>query len=553
MLTTVILLTADIRTCNDTKALFVSSQCCHQPPETPLSDTYVTKGYGYLEYDAWLESVSHSEYETMSVTPQQLKTAYDAAESEDERSDATRQASVYMGTWRSLHRNPTGAELAEEKMKLTDGSHASAFEMYARMWQSDEAMRMRHAVPNAFEGMTVVITGGSSGMGFTTAVHAAQQGAKAVYCLARSKQYFDWHVESAREGAVESERYPFYFGPIDVRTEHLDKLIWKTADVRLLEDTTIDGVLKPGLKTIFSEINTESGGIDLVWVNAQIAYIAELHNLPPIPVWPNMQLDVTKLARHRLDTSFPEDAFMTGVIGAAYTMTAAGPYLNSSSHVVLTSSAWHWNALSGVAEGGAIPAYAISKAVMSRTLQAYDPNTLPGKVSVISPDYVLTDIVTQSSMGVSIPYVQGTIAEMRDTFAASNITRHSVLDCYVVLGATCLANLDILSDVPPDIQTTAAGLTKLFFSMSFTDAYIVNRIVQDLTDNPTDYQQVNPNVRMFLQPLFGGESGLVKGEVDKSFLTLLAALESGNPNAVKGEQILSTLGPLFSQYRRIAS
>lgn len=106
-------------------------------------------------------------------------------------------------------------------------------------------------------------------------------------------------------------RHPWYFGPIDVEDAHLSNIHWKRGDVRLLDDTEIDGELVKG-QTLFAEIEEEAGKVDVLWVNALGVKRPEQ---PTSPEWPFFITDPNKLARHRHDPRYPECIFNTGTLG----------------------------------------------------------------------------------------------------------------------------------------------------------------------------------------------------------------------------------------------
>lgn len=537
----------EIKSCLDMKNYYQDSHCCDSQT-APLETSFIPYQQGYANFDAWKNA--GAQYEPPEYKLESMIGDVKNAASENERRHAIDKLSIVLGSWRALMRDPTETELQDQLSKLNDGTHANTFEMYTRLYQTDEAKTLRSAgSSDAFEGKVVVITGGSSGMGFSSAVYAAQSGAKAVYCMARSKGYFDWHIESARKGTTDSDRYPWYTGPIDVEDTHLEKIYWKTGDIRLLEDTEIDGKMLKGQKTLFAEIEEESGKIDVLWVNAQ-AFPPRTSNLPKMPLWPYFITDPNKLARHRIDPTYPECQFMTGALGSAYTMQAAQPHLKNTSHVVLTSSGWRYVSLD--ARTGE-QSYAMSKAIMSRTLLAYDDKSFSAKVSVISPDFVLTDMPFPYDRPV--PFVDGTIPEMRETFLQANITRQVGLDLVQNLGSGFNPHLDMLENGFPfqDLNLNAAGLSKNFYSSSISVAYLLARIVQDSAPTPTEYQLVNPNAQTIVGSYLGLPSMLSKQQLDPSLLNVLTGTAAGNPNTLYATDLDKLLASQFSTYRKVVA
>ena len=536
-----------INSCLDMKNYYRDSGCCPFQNGS-LETSLIPYQQEYANFDAWKDAVG-AEFESPEYKLESMISEVKNAASENERRHAIDKLSIVLGSWRAFMRDPTETELQDQLSKLNDGTHANTFEMYTRLYQTEEAKTLRSAgSSDAFEGKVVVITGGSSGMGFSGAVYAAQSGAKAVYCMARSKGYFDWHIESARKGTTDSDRYPWYTGPIDVEDAHLEKIHWKTGDVRLLEDTEIDGTVLKGQKTLFAEIEEESGKIDVLWVNA-MTFPPTTSNVTKMPLWPYFITDPNKLARHRLDPSYPECQFMTGALGSAYTMQAAQPHLKNTSHVILTSSGWRYVSLD--ARAGGAQSYAMTKAMMSRTLLAYDDEKFSAKVSVISPDYIMTDMPFPYDRPV--PFVDGTIPDMRETFLQANITRQVGLDLVQNLGSGLNPQLDMIEDGFPfgDINSNAGGLTKNFYSHPISVAYLLARIVQDSAPNPTEYQLVNPNTQTIVGSYLGYPSSISKEQLDPTFMNVLTGTAAGNPNTLYTNDLEKFFASQFSTYRKV--
>jgi len=116
-----------------------------------------------------------------------------------------------------------------------------------------------------FAGKTCVVTGGSTGMGFSIAVEMAQQGAAVVYCLARTKAFWDASMKSAKAGTVDADRTPLYMGQVGIPQATLNKIKFIQCDMRVPKQC------KAAFALIGSALGTQAPGsqqIDVLCLNS---------------------------------------------------------------------------------------------------------------------------------------------------------------------------------------------------------------------------------------------------------------------------------------------
>lgn len=401
------------QTCVDIKHEYTKQECCLNSSNTfDASFAYPDRVKEWIQY----HNVDYEELIDLYPLLEHAESTTD----DDEKTRAYDHISIVHAYWRACYRNPTNAEIQDHLSKFESGEHANQFEMTARVWQSPCSRSIHHPSfeEGSLEGKIVVITGGSTGMGFAAAIYMARLGATVV-CIARSQQYWDWNIESARVGAKESDRYPYYFGPIDIESNIIDRITFETGDVRD----------KNGLRSIFEHISDTRGPIDVLIANAGI-------NVANIVQFPAVETDLTKLARFRHD-EMPEDIYLTNAIGVLNTYDAVKSFMSAPGVFIQTSSVAglmnQGNPVAGrLAENPVnMQAYCTSKGTIRRFGSAMIDSNL--KLITISPDSVMTDLVVASflpalDLGPPPIAVSGTIDEMRTQFSAVNITRKIIVD-----------------------------------------------------------------------------------------------------------------------------
>ena len=475
---------------------------------------------GVEAYLRWSQDLLPSAVDE-NFNPDELIEAYKNAP-EETKPSLYNYVIVTLAIWRGWHRSPTPEELQFHVDRLVNGTHANAFEMYARVWQSPPALKLHGATNNtAFMDKVVVITGGSSGMGWSTAVVAAQQGAKKVYCFARTKGVFVWNKESARIGTRDEDRYPLYFGPIDVNNEDLDKIVFKKVDVRN----------KSSLAQAFSDIASEGHKIDVLHVNAGL-------NMTVTSDFPNVETDITKLAKYRWDPNNKEDIFMTNGIGALNTINEAMAHLSSDANVILTSSLWSSNTIQPSNDRNELngeSAYSITKAMLSRMANGIVLGE-NRKIVALSPDFVLTDMVLTAILPnarIPVPENIETIEEMRPLF--SNVSRDLLVNqIQLPLKEDPIIEGTIIDpttfNTPENILSLILiifGFNAGYYTHSLKTGYLISKAINEELDK-TEIIYTNPNYNTFIASKQGQKAVLPKGQVDNTLLDIIRIGDVGN-------------------------
>lgn len=489
----------------------------------PISDNSA----GVEDYLKWSKGILPSAIDE-KFNPDELIAEYRNAQ-EELKPSLYNKLIVTFAIWRAWHRSPTPEELQYHIDKLEDGTHANAFEMYARVWQSPPALKLHGSIDdNAYMNKVVVITGGSSGMGWSTAVLAAQQGAKKVYCFARTQGVFEWHKESARIGTNDKDRYPLYFGPIDVEQEDLDKIEYKEVDTRN----------KSRLAEAFAEISSEGYKVDVLVVNAGVNTTVSSFNFP------NVETDITKLAKYRWDPNNKEDIFMTNGIGSLNTINEAMQYLSSDANVILISSLWSSNALQAITSGES--AYSSTKAMLSRLASGIILGE-NRKIVVLSPDFVITDMVLAGifpNLRVPVPQNIKTIDEIRSLF--SDVSRDFLLfqlnspfkeNNYFDPTAIYDPEREKLIPSQDQFRLVIAGLSAGYYSHSLKTAYLTSQALTEGLDK-TEMLYTNPNYNTFLSFIENQIPILPKEHVDNTLLDLIRPSDVGDIKIPLGNENL---------------
>ena len=189
---------------------------------------------------------------------------------------------------------------------------------------------------NRFEGKTVIITGGSSGIGKATAQRFADEGARVVI--------FD--IGGDVEGAA---------------SKIADNVIGKTVDVR---DSA-------AVKTAVDEVAKECGGIDVLYNNAGVAAMK-----PPVE---HTDEDWEKVLR-------------TNVDGMFFCTRAALPHLKKSKGCIVNTSS-----VSGIGADWGMLAYNTSKGAVSNMTRALalDLGEDGIRVNAVAPSIVDTPLAKE--------------------------------------------------------------------------------------------------------------------------------------------------------------
>ena len=290
-------------------------------------------------------------------------------------------------------------------------------EVYCLIWEADECRKCFDCPPTSSricDGKVCVIAGGSSGMGFSGAVEMALQGAKIVYCLARTKLVWDAHIYSALKGTADADRYPSYYGPIDISSDILDKIQFIECDLRLPSD----------ISKAFANIETDNSGIDVLWMNSGVVPSSD----PSFSYveWPKvLQAEVdgslnSQLTPHRWSTTKPDDIIQATLLTILNTWEYAIPLMNSNATIAITSSlasTYNFNV-----NTASYAAYFTAKSAIRRMLTSTlnsnvltkNTNLNTAKLLVLCPDALLTD-ATLTIYGIPQPKWPYTVTLPRDT------------------------------------------------------------------------------------------------------------------------------------------
>ena len=190
-----------------------------------------------------------------------------------------------------------------------------------------------------FEGKTVVITGGNSGIGLATAKLFKEEGAK-VAIAGRDQKTLDEAV----------------------RTIGKDTLAVK-ADVSKLAD----------LDRLFGQVSAKFGKIDALFANAGVAKFAP--------------------ASDTSEQLFDEN-FDTNVKGLYFTVQKAIPYLNDNAGIVLNAS------VAGTKGTPGTSAYAATKAAVRSLARTFGAELVGRgiRVNVVSPGPITTPIIGRTGL-----------------------------------------------------------------------------------------------------------------------------------------------------------
>ncbi|HEX7816575.1 glucose 1-dehydrogenase [Dyella sp.] len=182
-----------------------------------------------------------------------------------------------------------------------------------------------------FLDKTVVITGGSEGIGLSTAKQFASEGA----CV---------YVTGRRKEALENAERQIGHGAIGLQ-----------GDVGNIED----------LDRIFARVGHERGKIDIVFANAGISESATIGEI---------------------DEAHFERLFTTNVKGVVFTVQKALPLMGDGSTIVLTSSA------AGSKGFGGLSIYSATKAAIRSLARTWttDLKHRGIRVNVVSPGVIMT-------------------------------------------------------------------------------------------------------------------------------------------------------------------
>lgn len=186
---------------------------------------------------------------------------------------------------------------------------------------------------NKLENKIAVITGGNSGIGLSTAIVFAEQGAK-VTITGRNQASLNSAVDTIGNGSI--------------------GIVSDVSDLN-------------SIKEAYEEVGKRFGKIDVLVVNAGVAISA------PLAAFTEELFDQTS------DTNFK---------GTFFSVQIALPYLNDGASVILTSSATNQKGFPGYA------AYAASKAAVRSLARSFSTELMERKirVNVLSPGAVDTPI-----------------------------------------------------------------------------------------------------------------------------------------------------------------
>lgn len=199
---------------------------------------------------------------------------------------------------------------------------------------------------NRLKGKTAVVTGGSTGLGFETAKHFIEEGARVIITGQNAERLAE---AAGKLGA----------GAKGVR-----------ADVRSLSE----------LEKLAEEVKKDFGGLDILFVNAGVGAFAPLEGV---------------------DEAAFDFQFDINVKGAFFTIQKLAGLLKSGSSVIINSSGVNEKGLAGAA------VYAATKAAVrsfARSLAAeFGPRGI--RVNALSPGYIPTEF--QGKMGMPEEALEG--------------------------------------------------------------------------------------------------------------------------------------------------
>jgi NAD(P)-dependent dehydrogenase (short-subunit alcohol dehydrogenase family) len=183
------------------------------------------------------------------------------------------------------------------------------------------------------ENKVAVVTGGNSGIGLSTAILFAEQGAK-VAVTGRNKTSLDNAAETIGNGAI--------------------GIVSDVSDIK-------------NIKQAYEQVNEKFGKIDVLIVNAGIFLAA------PLADFTEEQFDQTS------DVNFK---------GAFFSVQQALPYLNDGASIVLTSTALNEKGL------GIAAAYSASKAAVRSLARSFSAELVGRniRVNVLSPGPIDTPL-----------------------------------------------------------------------------------------------------------------------------------------------------------------
>jgi NAD(P)-dependent dehydrogenase (short-subunit alcohol dehydrogenase family) len=190
-----------------------------------------------------------------------------------------------------------------------------------------------------FEGKTVVITGGNSGIGLATAKQFHDQGAK-VAISGRDQKTLDEAVKTIGNGTLAVK-----------------------ADVSKLED----------IEKFFTQVAAKFGKIDVLFANAGIAKFAP----------------ITDSSEQLFD-----EAFDINVKGLYFTLQKAIPFLNDNAGIVLNSSVVNSQGKPGTS------VYSATKAAVRSLARTFAAELVERgiRVNVVSPGPIVTPILGRTGL-----------------------------------------------------------------------------------------------------------------------------------------------------------
>lgn len=141
-----------------------------------------------------------------------------------------RDAQVDMAYDQYLARAPTEAERQAGRAHL----ERRGYNHFVHTLVQEERVLGRFGfdgLPDDLSGNSYFITGMSSGIGFQLAVQLAKRGGR-VFGYARTRAVFDVHKASAM-ATEESQRYPLYFGEVNVSSDVFERITFEEVDMRV--------------------------------------------------------------------------------------------------------------------------------------------------------------------------------------------------------------------------------------------------------------------------------------------------------------------------------